>query len=264
MGITRALRLAAASAVALGLLLAPVAQGRAAATPQIVVNFTPAGVVSVSLNGSPLGTTSGAPTVIPAGYYSVLLNGPGECINLPLFELSGPGVNIQDDMQGGEVDTHSLPTYFVPNSIYTWHIDRNAAIVYTFRTSTDTVGSATSSTSSPTKSSTGHPKATSQDIVGSGVLPFRGTLTGIVSAAGKLSLAFKGKSVTSLKAGRYSLAVADKSSSNGFVVKGKRSSVSVTGMAFVGKHTQTVSLTVGKWSFGPSAGKTASSIFVLS
>ena len=263
MRISRALRLAAAGALALGLLLAQAAQGRAAATPTIVVNFTPAGAVTVSLNGSPLGTTGGAPTVIPGGYYSVLLNGPGECINLPLFELSGPGVNIQDDMQGGEVDTHSLPTYFVPNSTYTWHIDRNAAVVYTFKTSTDTVGSATTPTPAPTKT-TSHPKATSEDIVGSGVLPFRGTLTGAVSAAGKLSLVFKGKGVTSLKAGRYAIAVADKSPSDGFVVTGKSSSVSVTGMAFTGKHTQTVSLTVGKWSFGPRAGKTQYSVFVLS
>jgi hypothetical protein len=263
MGISRVLRLAGASALALGMLLAPAAQGRAAVTPTIVVNFTPAGVVTVSLNGSPLGTTSGSPTVIPGGYYSVLLNGPGDCINLPLFELSGPGVNIQDDMQGGEVDTHSLPTYFATNSTYTWHIDRNAAVVYTFRTSTDTVGSTATPSPSPTKT-TSHPKATSEDIVGSGILPFRGTLTGAVNAAGKLSIAFRGKSVTSLKAGRYAIAVADRSSSNGFVVTGKSSSVSITGMAFVGKHTQTVSLTAGKWSFGPRAGKAQYSIFVLS
>ncbi len=155
-------------------------------TQTIVVTFNTNGVVTAALNGVPLGTTSGAPTVIPGGYYSVLLNGPGDCINLPLFELSGPGVDIQDDMLGGEVDTHSLPIYFVPNSTYTWHIDRAQSIVYTFRTSSDVVGAATPTGSSSTssKSST---KPTSQDVVGSALAPFRGTLQQGSSDAGGLA-----------------------------------------------------------------------------
>jgi hypothetical protein len=246
------------------LLAAPAAEGRRAAAPTIVVNFAATGVVTATLNGAPLGTTSGTPTVIPGGYYSVLLNGPGDCINLPLFELSGPGVDIQDDMQGGEVDTHSLPTYFTPNSTFTWHIDRQQSVVYTFRTSSDVVGSATAtgtgSTSASSKSGGG---ATSQDVVGSALTPFRGTLSGIVTAAGRLSIAYKGKSVTSLKAGRYAISVVDRSSSNGFAVKGKRSTVSVTGMAFVGKRTVTLNLAAGRWSFGPSASKSTYTVSVV-
>jgi hypothetical protein len=262
MRVPTALRLVAGSALAAALLLPSPAQARHVATPTIVVNFTPAGVVTVTLNGTPLGTTSGPPTSISAGYYSLLLNGPGDCINLPLFELSGPGVNIQDDMLGGEVDTHSMPTYLMPNSTYTWHLDKSQSTVYTFRTSSDIVGSAATGSSSSSSSSK-NSKPTSQDIVGSESLPFRGALTGAVTASGRLSLSFKGKSITSLKAGRYTVSVVDRSSSNGFVVKGKRSSVAVTGMAFVGKRTAKLSLTAGKWSFGPSAGKTASSFFVL-
>jgi hypothetical protein len=262
MRVPTALRLLAGSALAAVLLLPSPAQARPAATPTIVVNFTPAGVVTVTLNGAPLGTTSGAPTSISAGYYSLLLNGPGDCINLPLFELSGPGVNIQDDMLGGEVDTHSMPTYFAPNSTYTWHLDRSQSIVYTFRTSSDVVGSAATGGSSSSSSSKG-PTPTSEDIVGSDLLPFRGTLTGSVTATGRLSLSFKGKSVSSLKAGRYTVSIVDRSSANGFVVKGKRSSVAVTGMAFVGKRTARLSLTAGKWSFGPSAARAATSFFVL-
>ena len=232
-------------------------------TQTIVVTFNTNGVVTAAVNGVPLGTTSGAPTVIPGGYYSVLLNGPGDCINLPLFELSGPGVDIQDDMLGGEVDTHSLPTYFVPNSTYTWHIDRAQSIVYTFRTSTDVVGTAASTGQSSTsaKSGTG---ATSQDVVGSALAPFRGTLAGAVTPAGSLRLAFKGKSVASLKAGRYAISVVDRSSASGFAVKkGKRSAVSVTGMAFIGKRTVTLNLTAGRWSFGPSASKSSYTVSVV-
>ena len=256
-----ALRLAVAGALVAGALIAPAAESRLAATQTIVVTFNTNGVVTAALNGVPLGTTSGAPTVIPGGYYSVLLNGPGECINLPLFELSGPGVNIQDDMLGGEVDTHSLPTYFVPNATYTWHIDRAQSIVYTFRTSSDVVGAATPTGSSSTSSKSGT-KPTSQDVVGSALAPFRGTLTGVVTPAGSLRIAFKGKSVASLNAGRYAISVVDRSSSSGFAVKGKRATVSVTGMAFVGKRTVTLNLTAGRWSFGPSASKSTYTVSV--
>ena len=257
-----ALRLAVAGALVAGALTVPAAESRLAATQTIVVTFNTNGVVTAALNGVPLGTTSGAPTVIPGGYYSVLLNGPGECINLPLFELSGPGVNIQDDMLGGEVDTHSLPTYFMPNATYTWHIDRAQSIVYTFRTSSDVVGAATPTGTSTTSSKSGA-KPTSQDVVGSALAPFRGTLTGVVTPAGSLRIAFKGKSVASLNAGRYAISVVDRSSSSGFTVKGKRSTVSVTGMAFVGKRTVTLNLTAGRWSFGPSASKSTYTVPVV-
>ncbi len=257
-----ALRLAVAGALVAGALTASAAEARLAATPTIVVSFNTNGVVTATLNGTALGTTSGAPTVIPAGYYSVLLNGPGECINLPLFELSGPGVNIQDDMIGGEVDTHSLPTYFLPNSTYAWHIDRAQSIVYTFRTSSDVVGTPTT-TGSSAPSPKSDTKPTSQDVVGSALAPFRGTLTGVVTAAGSLRVAYKGKSVASLNAGRYAISVVDRSSSSGFAVKGKHATVSVTGMAFVGKRTVTVNLTAGQWSFGPSASKSSYTVSVL-
>ena len=258
-----ALRLAVAGALVAGALAVPAAESRLAATQTIVVTFNTNGVVTAALNGVPLGTTNGAPTVIPGGYYSVLLNGPGECINLPLFELSGPGVNIQDDMLGGEVDTHSLPTYFMPNATYTWHIDRAQSIVYTFRTSSDVVGAATTPTGSSSTSSKSGTKPTSQDVVGSALAPFRGTLTGVVTPAGSLRIAFKGKSVASLNAGRYAISVVDRSSSSGFTVKGKRATVSVTGMAFVGKRTVTLNLTAGHWSFGPSALKSSYTIPVV-
>ena len=252
------LRFVVAGALLAGVLAAPAVAARRATAPTIVVNFSVSGVVTVTLNGSQVGTTSGQPTVIPGGYYSVLLNGPGECINLPLFELSGPGVNIQDDMLGGEVDTHSLPTYFAPNATYTWHIDRSQSIVYTFRTSSDVVGSPATATPSSKKSSG---KATSNDVVGSGLLPMRGTLTGVVTAAGQLTVAYKGHHVTSLKAGRYTLTVLDLSKRSGFVVKGKHGA-SVTGAAFVGKRSMSLSLTSGRWSFGPSAAKSSLTVSV--
>jgi hypothetical protein len=262
------LYLFASTALVAGLLiLAPAAQSERAVTPSLVVTFTASGTVSVALpTGTPVGSTSGTPTVIPAGYYTLVLNGPGECINLPLFELKGPGVDIQDDMLGGETDTHDLYANFLPNSTYTWHIDRNQSVVYTFKASTDSLGGSLPTTSGSSSTSAGKtPKPTSQDITGSAVLPFRGTLSGGVTAAGTLTLAYKGRSVTSLKAGKYTIAVTDKSSSSGFMLKRLNHAVtSVTGIAFVGKHSATVQLTAGRWLFIPRAGKMAYSIAVVS
>src|SRR5262245_19561459 len=80
---------AAAFLCAAGFLLLPGPNGHAARTANLslTVNFTAAGIVTVTLpDGTPVGSTSGAPTVIPAGFYSLNLSGPGECINLPLFK----------------------------------------------------------------------------------------------------------------------------------------------------------------------------------
>jgi hypothetical protein len=248
------------------LVLAPPAEARRAASPTLRITFTAAGSISVTLpDGTPVGTTSGAPTVIPAGYYTLLFFGPGECINLPLFELRGPGVDINDDMLGGETDTHTLYANFVPNATYTWHSDRNTALVYTFRTSSDVAAAAASTTaggSSPPPARSSLTPA-SQDIVGSAIVPFRGTITAAVSAAGRLTFAYEGKSVSSLKAGRYTIAVNDESSTSGFLLeKPSRPPLSVTGAAFLGRRSLSVTLTTGKWLVMPRLGRAAYSIVV--
>ncbi len=262
-----ALRLIASSALVAGLLtLAPAAQGRRAASLSLVVTFSVNGSISVTLpDGTPVGSTSGAPTVIPAGFYTVVLYGPGGCVSLPLFQLNGPGESIADNMIGGEVDTHNLNAYFLPNSTYTWRSDAAQAVAHTFVTSANVVGTSSPANTGSPGSSSGTPKPSSQDLAGSAILPFRGTLTGAVSAAGRLTLAYKGKSVTSLQAGRYTISVTDKSSTNGFLLeKIKHAAVSITGMVFVGKRSASVKLTAGNWFFTPHLGKTAYSIIVLS
>jgi hypothetical protein len=244
-------------------LLVPSAGAGRAASLSLAINFTAGGIVTVTLpDGTAVGSTGGAPTVIPAGYYSLNLSGPGECINLPLFELSGPGVNIQDDMLGGEVERNTLYATFLPNTTYTWHTDRNAAVVHTFRTSGDVLGTqpAPSTTTSKPTSTT---PLQSADVVGSGLLPARGTIVGAVSAAGRLTLAYNGKSVTHLKPGKYTFRVTDKSSSNGFLVqKAGKKAMSVTGSMFVGRRSAKVGLTAGRWLVLPKAGKASYSITV--
>jgi hypothetical protein len=263
--VPQALRLVVALAAVTGLLVAASpSNGARAADLTLRISFTEAGAITVTLpNGAPVGTTSGSPTVIPAGFYTLLFFGPGECINLPLFQLRGPGVNINDDMLGGETDVHTLYATFLPNATYTWHSDRNTATVFTFRASSDVVGTQPSTSGTSGSSSGSNAKPTSQDITGSAIAPFRGTLTGAVTAAGRLTVAFKGRSVTSLKAGRYTVAVSDRSSTNGFLLqKPKRAAVSVTGAMFVGRRSLSVTLTTGRWLVLPRVGKPTYSIAV--
>ena len=258
-----ALCLIASSALVAGLLtLPPAAQASRAVSLSLEVTFNINGTITVTLpDRTPVGSTSGAPTVIPAGIYTLELSGPGGCAYLPFFDLRGPGLEVVEDLTAGEMDYTSRIVNFLPNATYTWRNSATPGVVHTFRTSADVVGtqpaSVLPSSDKPSKT------VSNQDVVGSATVPFRGTLTGAVSAAGRLTVAYKGKSVTRLKAGRYTIAVADKSSTNGFMVEKLRGkAVSVSGLAFVGKRSASVRLTAGKWFFKPRLGKATYSFVV--
>jgi hypothetical protein len=249
-------------ALTAGVALVPVGQGRAAAKQTLLVTFFPNSSVSVSLpDGTPVGTAAGSPTLIPAGYYGLQLSGPGGCVQEPLFHLRGPGEDFVNDMIGGEVTSQYFDAFFAPNSTYTWRTDNSDnGTVYTFVTGPVVQGVAPAA---PTFGGSTSTKPTSQDIVGSGIQPVRGTLAGKVSASGALSVAFKGKSLSHLAAGRYRIAVTDRSSSRGFILQKKaHKPVAVTGSRFVGTRSLTVDLTSGTWSFEPQDGKTAYSVVV--
>jgi hypothetical protein len=254
------LRIIAFTAFAAMLLVAPAAQGRQSVSLTLDVTFFANGQISVALpDGTPVGTTSGAPTVIPAGVYTMAVLGPGACAQLPLFDLAGPGVRIQDDMIGGEVTSEAHVITLQPNSTYTWRTDNDSASpTHTFVTSSQVLGTAPVQTSTAPTSTT----PASQDIVGSGIVPFRGTITGSVSPSGKLTLSFKGKSVTRLTAGRYTFKITDRSSSHGFMLAKGRKSLDLTAARFVGTHTAKVDLSAGKWLFAASGGTPAFSIAV--
>jgi hypothetical protein len=192
--------------------------------------------------------------VIPAGFYTLRLSGPGACTELPYFELKGPGENILDNMDLGEMQAIDIAD-FSPSSTYTWRSDAIPGVVYTFMTSAEVEGTRPPVSSGPVRTPSGsRPTVSSHDVVGSALFPFRGTLIGGVSAAGRLTFAYKGKSITSLKAGRYTITVHDKSAASGFMLekaKTKHVTVSVTGAAFVGTRSASVDLTAGKWLFLP-------------
>ena len=107
-------------------------------------------------------------------------------------------------------------------------------------------------TGSGTKSGTGTGKTSALGTTIASA-PFRGTLTGLVSAAGELSLTDKGKPVRSLTAGRYTFAVTDKSRKSSFTLQEVRAgATTVTAASFVGKRSVTVNLKAGQWFFYPS------------
>jgi hypothetical protein len=65
------------------------------------------------------------------------------------------------------------------------------------------------------------------------------------------------------KKGRYTIAVADQSSTNGFLLqKTNHAALRVSGTTFVGKSKALVTLTVGKWLLMPQPGKTTFVIVV--
>jgi hypothetical protein len=244
------------------LVLAPVAGARTTANPVLNVNFFVNGSIAVSLgDGTAVGTASGAPTTIPGGYYTVLLTGPGGCANVPYFELKGPGENIVDDMDEGELATFTYNAYFMPNSTYTWKNDNvNPPVTNTFVTNGQTLGAAAVVAAPGGNTSTGHGTQTSTNPFGPKVLPSLGKLTGVVSAGGKLTLTYKGKSVKSLKAGKYKITITDKSRKTGFVLQRSKHKLSLTGSRYVGTHSTTVKLTAGSWVLSQSLGKKTFSV----
>ena len=263
-GFSIPLRLIAAGFLAAALLVLPSsALGRAAANPSINVNYSLSGTIAASLpDGTQLGTTSGSPTVISAGYYTFEMLGPGGCASIPQFILKGPGMYLSDNLDGGETQFLEHLVHLLPNSTYTWTSDAAPSVVHTFQTNSVVVGTPPDAASKSGLSSSNHTTVSSSDLAASNVLPFRGTLIGAVSAAGRLTIAFKGKSIASLKAGVYMINITDKSSTTGFMLQKIKRVISLTGPAFVGKRTASVRLTAGEWIVTPQVGKTTYSINV--
>ena len=260
-------RFVAAIACAAGLFaVAPGAQAHGLANPSLRVNFFSNGTIAVTLpDGTAVGTPSGAPTVIPAGYYTVNMIGPGGCSNVPYFELKGHGTSIVDNMDEGELSVNSYNAYLPPNSTFTWKDDdANPMVIYTFQTSSDVQGTPPATSGSGGLQGGKHGTATSSDPLGSDTPQLRGTLNASVTATGVLALAFKGNAVTSLEAGKYTIVVNDKSKSSGFsLLRGKpKRTFNLTGNAYVGTHKSSLMLAAGQWSFASGAGKTSSAFVV--
>jgi len=255
--VSRMVRSAAAVvAVLLPLLAADVAGADA---PGLYITFRPGPQrITVTLaNGTPVGTTSGAPTVIAPGLYNLFMD-DSAAVEGPEFDLHGPGVDFVDSMFYGENPSETFTATFEPNSTYIWRNNEQPGVVFTFVTSGTggTTGGGAGAGGGGATSSTSKTGKPSTDIVGSAILPFRGALDAIVYKSGKLSLTRGGKKVTFLKTGRYTFSVDDESSAHGFsvqVLKGKPQTI--TSKAYVGSHDVTLALKPGRWFYFTPAGK---------
>ena len=211
-------------------------------------------VTATLQDGRTLGTTSGTPTVIAPGHYNVILD-DSLGVSGPSFDLQGPGVKLYTDMFYGENPSESYGVDFAPNTTYTWRDDAQPSVVFTFVTSgAAATGTSTATSGAPSTTKTAGGTSASSDVVGSGILAFRGSLDVIVYKSKKVSLTRNGNAVKTLPAGRYTFSVDDESRAAGFAVRrvgGAR--VVVTTARYVGSHALTVALTAGRWTYAHGA-----------
>jgi hypothetical protein len=234
--------------------VAGLAQRASADPPPLYIVFRPDHTFAAYLaDGTPVGTTSGAPSVIPAGTYKLLLDDTSET-DMQL-DLAGPGVKLVTDMSHAEEGSQAYLETFQPASTYTFRDDNRPGVVWTFTTSSEVLP--TSGTTTTTCSSCSKPGKTSgsSDVVGSQA--DRGALAATVDPAGRLALTYKGRAVAKLQSGRYTITVVDKSPRKGFTLQGvRRPAQSLTGVALVGKRSRVVTLTPGQWTyFSPGGAK---------
>jgi hypothetical protein len=230
------------------------------------VLFNADGSITVTLaDGTPVGTATAPGTVIPPGLYNIHIDDTAAVIHV--FDLSGPGVYVNTNPltagpDGEAVFNEFFEVTFQPGSTYIYQDDN--APVSTRRVFSTTAGgggsnsgSAGASVSSSGKVITGSPvsgtKSTGANVRPAAPVAFRGSLTAAVEADGSPRLTFKGRPVGTLRAGRYSISVFDRSRDSGLIVqKSRRAATTLAGTSFVGKRTATIVLTPGQWFFYPT------------
>ena len=169
------------------------------------------------------------------------------CKGMPQFQLTGPGINLSTTMTAGCQSDLTFPETFQPSATYT-AVDNNQPSIA--RATLTTLASGTPTTPAATYGAKTSTAQTSTDLVGSGVIPFRGTLTATLSANGKPSLTKKGKAISTLLVGRYTFAITDHDPNGGFTILGPtKVKTTLTGVKFVGKHSATVVLKAGRWMY---------------
>jgi hypothetical protein len=169
------------------------------------------------------------------------------------FQLTGPGVDLSTTLFNGCSSNQILPVQtFQPNSTYSAQ-DNNQPSVARVVFTTLVSGSPTPPTSPLTRTSTG-PGTLSTDVVGSaaskGAAPLRGRLAVVVTAGGKLTLTLKGKTPSTLRAGRYDVSVVDHSKTAGSAIEElHHPATSLAGTSFVGHRSTAIDLQAGQWLF---------------
>jgi plastocyanin len=223
-------------------------------------------------DGSAVGNQAGVPPTIPPGTYTIRAVDDALSHN---FHLYGPGVDVMTTIGGTASPTWTVT--FQPGGQYRFVCDDHADFMYgLFNTSggaggnnaTSSTGSSSAGSSSTGSSSAGSSSGSSVSAAGkaagSGSSALAGSLAGQVGTAGKLTLSSGGRAVAKLKAGKYKVTVADKASGRSFVLqRSGGAATTVSGIAFVGTRSVTLTLTAGKWTFYSSAGARSPSSFTV-
>jgi hypothetical protein len=241
---------------ALAVVAAAIAAGSARAVlpgiPSIYVTYSPNCTFTMTVDGgiSVTATSPPGPTLPPGQYQiQVLMENPaaGYSCGTPVFTLAGPGVSSTTTFpQESILDNHVLPALRA-SSTYVAEDENAPAATHVYFTTAPT-GSSSSLLSPAATTATTKGGSTQTDIVGSGVLPARGRLAATVPAAGRATLKLDGRTVTSLKSGRYDVAVTDASGAAGFWLErpgAKR--MALTGVRFRGREIRSVAMTSGRW-----------------
>jgi hypothetical protein len=258
---------AAVAAVFAAVALVPLAGGVRSDAQTLYVTFLVTGGFRVTLpDGTPIGTPSPPGTTIPPGTYELVFDNTSNVKNVD-FQLTGPNVSLQEDMGGGEETAAGDYVTFQPSSQYRYHDANNVSSPFVFLQTAASGGSqggtgagipgsnSTSSGSSTSNATVVGTKAGSSTAASGSTAKalYRGTLAGTVAAAGSVALTVNGKPVTTLRAGRYTIQVADRSTKGGFTIQAiNKDPTTITGLAFVGSRKATLTLSAGQWLYYPT------------
>jgi hypothetical protein len=221
-------------------------------------------------------------TSIAPGTYQILISTPVSFASVDLagiydmtackgsadFQLTGPGVSLDDTLDNGDSDHEQDGATLLPSSTYV-ATDANQPSVARYTITTLASGTpitpTTTTTSAPPGKTTTTGGTTGKTGTTSGPDPFRGTLTGSVGATGSISLLSKGRAIATLVAGRYAITVTDRSRKGGFVIQqASKAATTITTGGFVGKKTATLDLKPGQWLFYPTIVAKKSFFIVIS
>ena len=231
------------------------ASARGTVLPTLYVNYVGTNCTFTMVNDSGSSVASIAP-----GTYQLTLSATDfeSCgAGLPDFQLAGPGVAVQSPIDNGTGAAADYTVTFQPSSTYVAQDLSQPLSKITFTTQASGAPSAVTVSPNPgTKTVT---TSSSSSPIGSlasskpAAASFRGALDGTVNSAGRPTLTYKGKAVTQLTAGKYTLLVTDHSKKSGFVLQEPpRVATTVTGFSFVGTRKVTIDLTAGQALFYPT------------
>jgi hypothetical protein len=219
--------------------LASAAQAAAPGIPAIYVNYNPDCTFTMSVDG---GINVSPDATIPPGNYQLLVSmpnpGSGYSCGVPMFTFAGPGVSAQVTFAGQQFQGTNVLPALQPSSTY---IAEDANVPgSTLHTITTAATGSSSSLLQPT-TSTASGTNTQPDLVGSAPFATAPALVASVTG-GKPALKLHGKTVATLKAGRYRIEPNAALVRAGFVVKGDGRTIRVT-------KALKITLTAGQWKF---------------